>query len=116
MTTPERLRRRQRRESIFIAVLTIALVTMAVVYRVREAADDRCIDAFIENQTETSKVRSNLVERESQATRAYLHGAGDIKSRADFEALIAAYDDEIAAIDAERQANPVKVFDRETTC
>lgn len=114
MTTPERLRRRQRRESIFIAVLAAALCVVVFVYRAREAADDRCFDAFLENQSETSKIRSELVERESRAVRDVIHGSGMVASREEFERLIATYDARLAAIDAEREAHPIVPFTRET--
>jgi hypothetical protein len=114
VTTPERLRRRQRRESAFIAVLAVALCVVVFVYRSREAADDRCFDAFLQNQTETSKIRSELAERESRAERVVIRGAGKVSSREEFEALIGYYNSELAAIDKERKANPVKEFTRET--
>lgn len=114
MTTPERLRRRQRRESAFIAILAFALVAVVLVYRAREAADDRCFDAFLRNQSETSQIRSELVERESEAISDAIHGAGSVTTREEFQALIDTYDERRAAIEQERKDHPVVPFTRET--
>lgn len=114
MTTPERLRRRQRRESAFIAVLAFALGVVVLVYRVQEGRDDRCFEAYLKSDSETSQLRSGLVERESQATRDVLRGSGEVTTREEFEALLAAYDAELRAIDAERKDNPVEPFTTET--
>ena len=114
MTTPERLRARQRRESAFIALLAIALVVVVVMYRIREAADDRCFEAYIATQSETSKLRSQLVEQESLATRHIISGAFEIKTREEWEALHKQYVISLARIDRAREENPVPTFDADS--
>lgn len=114
MTTPERLRARQRRESAFIAILAIALAVVVFIYRYQEERDDRCFRAYLANQSETSKTRGEIVERESQATRDAIHGSGSVTSREEFKALLEAYDKELRAVDQARKDNPIQEFNPET--
>lgn len=110
MTTPERLRRRQRRESAFIAVLAMLLCVAVVYFRGQDAAQDRCLSAFVETQNETQAIRSKLVERESAATRAVITAALNANGRRDVARAFRNYRVENRAIDRQREENPVRMF------
>lgn len=110
MTTPERLRRRQRRESAGLALLAILLCVSVVYFRGQDEAQDRCLSTFVETQNETSAIRSKLVERESQATRTVITAALRADSRRDVERAFRNYRIEIRAVDRLRDENPVRMF------
>lgn len=107
MTTPERLRARQRRESIALAGLALALVVFTVYFRVQASEQSRCFRAYIAQQSSTSAVRSRLVEQESLATRSIISGALTAESRADIIAARDAYFTSLSRIDKARDENPV---------
>ena len=69
MTTPERLRARQRRESAALAVLALALAGSVVWFEAQDRDQRECLLSYIEADSATSKIRSNLVVKESDATR-----------------------------------------------
>lgn len=110
MTTPERLRRRQRRESFFIAVLALALTCGWFYFRAEDLQQDRCITEFIENQQQTSKIRSRLVERESLATRAIIIGVFTVDTREQVQQEFRDYSAALKEIDRARDANPIEKF------
>lgn len=112
MTTPERLRRRQRRESIGIAILAFGLVGSVAYFDRLDAAQERCISAFIKADNDTSAIRSQLVERESKATRTIIRTALSAESREDVIKAREAWLMSLAEIDLLRDQNPVEEFDR----
>lgn len=114
MTTPERLRRRQRRESAGIAVLAFALVASVVYFDRLDDNRSECLSSFITNDNSTGKIRSKLVERESEATRNVIREALSATSRADLVEAREVYFERLGAIDALRAANPVERFDPST--
>lgn len=114
MTTPERLRRRQRRLDAFIAVLAIGLC--ASVFYFDDLDDDRsaCLSSFIESDNDTGKIRSGLVERESEATREIIRKALTAETREDILLARDHYFESLARIDLLREQNPVERFDPST--
>lgn len=113
MTTPERLRRRQRIESTFIVILTIALVAAALWFNGQASAQQTCLSTYISINSQTTKIRSDLVSRESKTTRKFLLDATDpdkVKTREEFQKIRARYKRSLASIDAARAANPVQPF------
>lgn len=113
MTTPERLRRRQRRESAGIAVLAAGLIAAVLYFEGQDDAQRECINSYMSANSQTSALRSKLVERESQATRRFLLNATDpekVQTREQFRKVRATYAKAIASIDEAREANPVQPF------
>lgn len=108
MTTPERLRRRQRRESAGIAILAIALVVVVIYFRGQDSAQEKCLRNYIESSSATSKVRANVVERESKVTRRVISKSLTAESRRDIIRAREAYFRGLSAIDRVRDANPVQ--------
>lgn len=110
MTTPERLRRRQRIESLFIAVLAACLVAAFLYFQGQASAQQQCLSTYISVNSETSAIRSKLVERESKTTRAFLLDATAAKSREEFAKTRAQYARRLMAIDQARDENPVRTL------
>lgn len=110
MTTPERLRRRQRRESAGLAFLALGLVVATMYF---DAQDDRqraCIGAFVTNYTKTSAVRSRVLEQESDATRRVIRDALSAQSADQIAMTRREYDRAIRGIDSARERNPVSAL------
>lgn len=110
MTTPERLRRRQRFESAGIAVLAIALVVVWVWFNGQTTAQQRCLTTYISINSKTTAIRADLLKRESKTTRAFLLDATEAKTRHQFMAVRARYAKSLEAIDRARAAHPVQPF------
>jgi hypothetical protein len=110
VTTPERLRRRQRFESAGVATVAIGLVLSVIYFAGQDAAQERCLSTFVNTQTETSAIRSGLVERESRATRSVITNALGAQNRRDIVRAYARYDAALKRIDAVREAHPVVPF------
>jgi len=110
MTTPERLRRRQRRESAGIALLAVLLVAAFIYFQGQADAQKRCLTNYITANSATSQIRSELVERESKATRNLLLNGTAAQSREEFQAARQAYVRAIKQIDKARRENPVRPF------
>lgn len=110
MTTPERLRRRQRRESAFIAILALALVLGWLYFKGQGDAQRACLSAFVSNTSETSAIRSRILERESDANRRVIRTALRANSRDDIKRARERYDRSLRAIDQARASNPVKAL------
>ena len=110
MTTPERLRRRQRLESAGIAVLALMLVLAAVWFNGQTSAQQRCLSTYISINSKTTAVRARLLAEESRTTRSFLLDATEAKSRAQFMHVRARYAKSLQAIDRARAANPVPPF------
>lgn len=110
MTTPERLRKRQRRETAGIAFLAFGLAGSTVYFVGQDAAQDRCLREFVKNDTDTSAIRSDAVETESKATRDIIRGVFGASTRRQVQAAYEEYKLALEAIDATREENPIKPF------
>jgi multidrug resistance efflux pump len=110
VTSPERLRRRQRIEGSLLLALGIFTILVSIYFRGQDAAQRECINTYIAANSDTSAVRSKLVERESQATRRLLLRGTSVESREEFQKVRAQYVRAIAAIDKARRENPVRPF------
>lgn len=114
MTTPEKLRRRQRREALFIGLLALALVSGWLYFRARTDTVLDCVVQYAENQSTTSKIRARITQRESDATRAVITGARRVKTPAQFDDLFDQYERRLGRIDRSRDRHPVPGFSIET--
>lgn len=110
MTTPERLRRRQRFESLFIALLAGALVIVFIYFRGQDDAQERCFNNYFETQARVSQIRGDIVERESNATRRVIASALTAQTKGDLIKAREAYFRALKAIDHARETHPVPQF------
>lgn len=128
MTTPERLRRRQRRETA--AVLFVMLLTLGnIAYNNREEAKQR--DCIVENFRDLSQaleIRADLAKRETTVSKnlwlIYAEAAGLIKDdptkpvppkaaerlQRELVAGLITYKATIEQVEVERTANPVPPY------
>lgn len=113
MTTPERLRRRQRRESIGIAILAVALTFGAFWFDEQDDMQRQCFYNFLEEDSQTTAVRSQLVSDESEATRRVILSVLSASTREEIIAERERYRATLERIDRMRKANPVEPFDPE---
>lgn len=110
MTTPERLRRRQRIEGTILLILGVFTILVSIYFRGQDAAQRECINSYISASSETSAIRSKLVEQESRATRRLLLKGTSAETRAEFQQARVQYVKSIKAIDQMRAANPLRPF------
>lgn len=111
MTTPDRVR--QRRNDVGMAVLACLLVLGWLYFQGKSDAQKECLTNYISSNSKTSKVRSDLVARESQTTRHFLLNATDpavTKTRKEFQKVRNTYVQSLSEIDRARDANPVQPF------
>lgn len=113
MTTPERLRRRQRLESLGIAILAFALVAVFIYFRGQDDAQEDCFNNYFTQQAKTSKIRGTIVERESEATRRIIRKALTAQTREDIIKAREAYFRSLQRVDEAREANPIPPFPEE---
>lgn len=128
MTTPERLRRRQRIEAACLIVLGIGMVVQTAYFNHQQDAQRACFESKFSEFTRTAKLRSGLAEDESAVTRGvlqvYAKAAGIVKDDptkplppADREQLqrdavkaLLEYDTVTREVDQQRQDNPVPPY------
>lgn len=113
MTTPERLRRRQRIESAGIAILAFALVAVFIYFRGQDDAQERCFNNYFQAQAETAQIRSRLVEQESRATRDLLLKGTAAQTKKEFLSVRERYRANLRNIDEARANNPIPPFPEE---
>jgi hypothetical protein len=111
VTTPEKLRRRQKRNAWAVGLLCLALVLTFAYFRHRAAEQDSCLSRFYANQTETSKIRARLATREFHATRHIIRGAFRADTEAEALDAFATYTDQLRKVDAGKLRHPLRVFD-----
>lgn len=114
MVTPDRLRRRQRREALLIAVLAVALAGGWVYFRDRTETILECVVEYAETDSATDQARSYITERESEATREVIRAALRAERSSDIVSARNRYDARLERIDEAREANPVARFDVES--
>lgn len=113
MTTPERIRTRQRKEMAMIAALFILMGVVAFVLDRRDDVYRTCLLDYIEVDSETGQIRSGLVADESQATRDIIRRVFAAETRAESFAAYNDYRESLEQIDKLRDENPVRTFNPE---
>lgn len=103
-----------------VLLLVLAGYSLLNIHQLQVTNDRQsdCILSYTQNKSETDRIRSEQVVKESQATREVIQGvfSGKIKTPAQFAALGATYNAQLAEIDRARDAHPVRVFDPEKQC
>lgn len=110
MTTPERLRRRQRIEGFVLIILTLAMVVQSIYFNSRDNKQNDCIATSFANLTHSSQIRAKLVERDSKLKTSVIKKAFDSKSQEEFSRVKTYFETEQAKIDEERRLHPVPPF------
>jgi hypothetical protein len=128
MTTPEKLRRRQRIEGVVVILLAIFTVVQGVAFSLEDRDQQRCVEEKFGELSVALDARADLTERETEATRrvwrVYAKAAGlasqdssnelspeqENRLRAELVAALLNYQDEARAIQAERKENPLPPY------
>lgn len=71
MTSNERLRRRQYRLGIFVLILAIFSTAQAVYFTIQDQKQTDCVERNFSEFNRVSQLRSELVERESEAEKGW---------------------------------------------
>lgn len=124
MTTPERLRRRQRREEILLILLGIAVGIVSVYFHGQDVKQRRCIaentsqlNTVLSKRGELAEQESTANKAESAATRKLIIDAFASESREEALAAFAKAQERWAAVDhdrdriaRQRDENPIPDF------
>lgn len=95
--------------------MAVALVVASLWFNGRQSeldkqqlAQQKCLSTYISVNSETSAIRSRLVERESETTRRFLLDATNVKTREDFQRVRREYAASLRKIDKARADNPIR--------
>lgn len=114
MTTPEKLRRRQRRESAGLLILGLVM-TVTTIYdsNQRDKQKDEfqeCITSVVTELTDSLTARSNLTEPDARSVRELIRDLLKSKTEADSRKAISAYNATQVEIAKVRKSNPIPPF------
>lgn len=123
MTTPERLRRRQLIEGIIVLLLAIFTTLQALYFSQQDREQRDCLSETVKEITEVQRVRANLNERESEASKLILLNAAALlnpkqpfttKEQEEAQGKLADaftnYQKEVAAVKKLREENPTPTY------
>lgn len=111
MTTPERLRRRQRIEGVVLILLGVLMVLQS--WHVQSNANDQreCLQGNFTALSEALDARGGLAAREGAATEAVIRAVSAADGdEAALDEAFDAYEREQTAIDKVRADNPLPPF------
>lgn len=116
MTTPAENHKRRdpiRLREVIVGVVLIVLSVYSIVLGIRLDHQRSCLENYIEANSATSAVRSDQVEKESQATRTVILALFNREITTDeaFDRLGDGYKGSLAKVDKARAENPVQRFD-----
>lgn len=108
MTTPERLRRRQRMEGAILVIVAVLMVAQAFYFNLQDKAQRDCLQRNLRDFSTALRVRADLSEDDSQAKTnvimAVARASGDAgKTQTALDAFII----DQASIDQKRRETPV---------
>lgn len=115
MTTPERLRRRQYIEGVFLVILGVFTVTMSLYFQNEDNRQRACLASTVSELTSTLEARADISGREFDAIRAVITEALSAESDRELLAAKVRYFEAVDAVDRQRRQNPIPPFP-EGTC
>lgn len=124
MTTPERLRRRQRIEGTFLVVIGVLMLLQFQYFQHQDAKQRACLVDIVAEQNDAMSRRGDIASQdatvnaeESTATRTLIVDVFAAKSREEAQAAFAAAQEKWVAVDKRRQqvaaarrSNPIPDF------
>ena len=113
MTTPERLRRRQRIEGTALLILGVFTIFLAIYFNAQDREQRECFRQAIQEQSERNAPRAEAVEMESATFRAIFDRAFDGVGPREAKRLEARFDRRLAKVDQLREENPVRPLEED---
>lgn len=122
MTANQKQQQRQRRDGVLLLLLAVFTVTQALYFNQQDSEQRDCLAQQIGDITSVQKVRAQLNERESEASKSALLAAGSLVTektlapkeyetrRLELAKALEAYTGEVAAVKQAREENPVKAY------
>jgi hypothetical protein len=110
MTTPERLRRRQRIEGTFLIIIGVLMLVQALYFQHQDNVQRRCIQDQFSKLAKSYTARANINERDSKAKTKVIMGVASAPDQATVTHALQDYVVEQQQIDKDREANPVPPF------
>ena len=110
MTTPERLRARQRRETILVVVAILLSCGTTVVSTQRDNDREKCVARAFQDLSQVLSTRGALAERDSQNVNHVLTVAANATESEELRTALDDYKRERAAINQAREDSPIPKF------
>ena len=110
MTTPERLRRRQRIEGVLLVVIGLLMLLQSVLFNAQDQRQRECLEDNFTALSNALEVRSELVSRETEAAKRV--NLAELTASTDQEVVeeLELYKTEIEEIQRIREENPVPPY------
>lgn len=110
MTTPERLRRRQRIEGGLIIAIGLLMLWQTWFFNERDAGQQECLQENFAALAESLDAREGLTSRESEATQRVIQDVSDSQDRATLTRAFNEFKKEQDAIEKVRKQNPIPPY------
>lgn len=107
MTTPERLRRRQRIEGIVLILLAIFTTLQAVYFSIQNNEQNDCVATVVTKLNRNFEARAKVTQADSDVKKRAITHAFEAQTREQFLRVKAQYLAEQKRIDLERKQHPV---------
>lgn len=110
MTTPERLRRRQRIETALVAVTMALAAASTVTSSHRNDEQDQCFADQFEKLSRSLTVRGDLNAQDSENLNTVVRTISAARTQDDVRAAFAHYLEQRRAIDHKREQTPIPPY------
>lgn len=110
MTTPERLRRRQRIEGSLLVVIGILMLLQSAYFTGQDRQQQECLQKNFVALSEALDVRSELTRRETAAAEKVNLAELEVSTNAEFVSRLRDYEAEIEKIQRLRRENPLPPY------
>ena len=110
MTTPERLRRRQRIEGTALILLGVFTILMSLYFRGEDARQRTCLTDQFHQLSETLTTRGELVSRDSRSTTRVILDVARASDKKQVRESLDRYIAQQARLDLQRRQNPLPPF------
>lgn len=110
MTTPERLRRRQRIEGSLLVLIGLLVLLQSLWFNTEDRQQRRCLEENFSDLSVALEARAKLTQQDTESTRRVILAASTAHSRGKLRAALDRYVREQTAIQQERRAHPLPPY------
>lgn len=110
MTTPERLRRRQRIEGAVLIILAICMLIQAWYFHSRDVGQRNCVANQFHQLASVQRARAELVDQDSKSTDRVITSVAQAKSKSDVQVALSMFLATQKKITAERETHKIPPF------